>query len=86
MLEGTRGGPTRVKSLRATTAKPLNAHQLAKEIGMDYTTIRHHLDILVKHGVLEAVGEEYGAVFYLSKWLSQMGKVIGEILDENRKK
>jgi len=86
LLEGTRGGPTRVKILRAITAKPLNAHQLAKEIGMDYTTIRHHLDILVKHGVLEAVGEEYGAVFYLSKWLSQMGKVIGEILDENRKK
>ncbi len=85
LLEGTRGGPTRVKILRAITAKPLNAHQLAKELGMDYTTIRHHLDILVRHHVVEAVGEEYGAVFYVSGWLSK-GEVMGEILDENRKK
>ena len=85
MLEGTRGGPTRVRILRAITAKPLNAHQLAKELGMDYTTIRHHLDILVKHRVVEAVGEEYGAVFYVSSWLSK-GEVMGEILDESRKK
>ena len=85
LLEGTRGGPTRVKILRAIIAKPLNAHQLAKELGMDYTTIRHHLDILVKHGVLEVVGEEYGAVFYVSGWLSK-SELIGEILDESRKK
>ena len=52
---------------------------------MDYTTIRHHLDILVKHGVLEVVGEEYGAVFYLSGWLSKV-EIMGEILDESRKK
>lgn len=67
-------------------AKPLNAHQMAKELGMDYTTIRHHLEILVKHGVVETVGESYGVVFYLSNWLAQKGELVADILDENRKK
>lgn len=67
-------------------ATPLNAHQLAKELNMDYTTIRHHLEVLVKNGVLEAVGEKYGATFYISKWLSQNIDLLREILDENRKK
>jgi DNA-binding transcriptional ArsR family regulator len=86
LLVGTRGGPTRVRLLRVIVAKPLNAHQLAKELGMDYTTIRHHLDILVKHNVVEAVGESYGAVFYPSNWLTQKTEVLAEILDESRKK
>lgn len=86
LLVGTRGGATRVRLLRAIMAKPLNAHQLAKELDVDYTTVRHHLDVLVKHRVLEAVGESYGAIFYLSNWLTQKSELLGEILDENRKK
>ncbi len=82
----TRGGPTRIKLLQAITARPLNANQLAKELGMDYTTVRHHLDILVKNGVLESVGEKYGAIFYLSNWLTQKIELVREILDESRKK
>lgn len=82
----TRGGPTRIKLLRAILAKPLNANQLTKELDVDYTTVRHHLDILVKNGVLEAVGEKYGAIFYLSKSLTANSALVREILDESRKK
>ncbi|MDV3292740.1 MAG: winged helix-turn-helix domain-containing protein [Nitrososphaerales archaeon] len=64
----------------------MNAHQLAEEVGMDYTTVRHHLDILVKHDVIESVGEKYGAVFYLTKWLAQEDNLLREILDESWKR
>lgn len=76
----------RIKLLRVILAKPLNANQLAKELGVDYTTVRHHLDILVKNGVLEAVGEKYGTIFYLSKSFTQNSGLVKEILDESRKK
>jgi hypothetical protein len=76
----------RIRLVRTVIAKPLNAHQLAKELGVDYTTVRHHLEILVKHNVLEMVGESYGAVFYLSGWLTQKGELLAGILDEKGKK
>lgn len=34
---------------------------------MDYKTIRHHLDILVKNGVITMEGDKYGAMYFLSK-------------------
>ncbi len=86
LLKSTRGGPTRVRILRAILSRPLNANQLAKELEMDYTTVRHHLDVLVKNGVLESVGEKYGAIFYLSKWFAQDNKLLDEILDETGKR
>ena len=86
LLLSTRGGPTRIKLLRVVLAKPLNANQLAKELDVDYTTVRHHLDILVKNGLLEAVGEKYGVIFYLSKSLTQNSELVREILDESGKK
>jgi predicted ArsR family transcriptional regulator len=85
LLLSTRGGPTRIKLLRAIIAKPLNASQLAKELGMDCTTIRHHLDILIKNHVIEAVGEKYGSVFYLNRWISQDNEYLQKILDEKGK-
>ncbi len=86
LLVGTRGGPTRIRLLRVLMARPMNAHQLAKELEVDYTTARHHLEVLVKHGVLEAVGDNYGSIFCLSNWLAQKTELLDEILDENRKK
>lgn len=76
----------RIRLLRVISAKPLNANQLAKELGVDYTTVRHHLDILVKNGVLQAVGEKYGTIFYLSKSFAENSGLVREILDESGKK
>jgi len=85
LLLSTRGGRMRVRLLKTIIAGPLNASQLAKELGVDYTTIRHHLDVLIKNGVLEVVGDKYGAVFYLSKRIAPDMPFLEEILDEKGK-
>ena len=47
--------------------RPYNANQLAESMGMDYKTIRHHLDVLVKNGVITMEGDKYGAMYFISK-------------------
>jgi DNA-binding transcriptional ArsR family regulator len=66
LLAGTRGGPNRVRLIRAIEDRPRNANQLAEHVGLDYNTVRHHLDMLLEHDVLERSGEEYGALYFLT--------------------
>ena len=66
LLAGTRGGPNRVRLIRAIEDRPRNANQLAEYVGLDYNTVRHHLDMLLDHDVVERSGEEYGALYFLT--------------------
>jgi predicted ArsR family transcriptional regulator len=63
VLTGTRGGTNRARILTALDEQPRNANQLAEALDLDYKTVRHHLDVLVEHDVLEDSGDEYGAVY-----------------------
>jgi len=47
--------------------RPYNANQLAEFMNMDYKTIRHHLEVLVKNGVITIEGDKYGAMYFISK-------------------
>jgi DNA-binding transcriptional ArsR family regulator len=66
LLVGTRGGQNRVRIIRSLTERPRNANQLAEDIGVDYNTVRHHLDMLVDHNVVEKGDEAYGALYFLT--------------------
>ncbi len=66
MLEGTRGGPTRLKLLQILDKKPLNTRRLALQAGMDYKTVQGHIELMAKNGILEAQGNAYGAVYFAS--------------------
>lgn len=63
VLTGTRGGENRTRILRALDERPRNPNQLAEALDLDYTTVRHHLDVLEDHGIVEQSGEGYGAVY-----------------------
>jgi DNA-binding transcriptional ArsR family regulator len=66
LLAGTRGGPNRVRLIRAIEDRPRNANQLAEYVRLDYNTVRHHLDMLLEHDVVERSGDEYGALYFLT--------------------
>jgi|AntRauTorcE11898_2_1112593.scaffolds.fasta_scaffold42379_2 DNA-binding transcriptional ArsR family regulator len=66
LLVGTRGGKNRVRIIRSLDERPRNANQLAEAIDVDYNTVRHHLEMLVEHNVLEKGGEDYGAMYFLT--------------------
>ena len=66
LLVGTRGGRNRVRIIRSLDERPRNANQLAEAIEVDYNTVRHHLEMLIEHNVLEKGGEDYGAMYFLT--------------------
>ena len=71
LIEGSRGGVNGGRIIEAIKAEPLNANQLCNLLGVDYRTIRHHIDVLEKNRLITSVGEHYGKVFFLSQELEQ---------------
>ena len=81
VLTGTRGGPNRVRILRAIDQRPRNANQLAEHLDLDYTTIRHHLDLLRDHDVVKRTGDGYGTVYYPAEGAQQHWDLVEEIAE-----
>lgn len=66
MIGGTRGGLNRARIINLLEKQPLNANQLSEDLGLDYSTIRHHLDVLMKNKMVGSLGDGYGMVYILS--------------------
>ncbi|MFC7046284.1 ArsR/SmtB family transcription factor [Halobacteriaceae archaeon GCM10025711] len=82
VLTGTRGGPNRVRLLRAVDERPRNANQLAEQLDLDYKTVRHHLDVLEENGIVEDSGDEYGAVYLPTDQARSNWDVVEAIFEE----
>ncbi|WP_435333699.1 winged helix-turn-helix domain-containing protein [Haloarchaeobius sp. TZWWS8] len=80
LLASSRGATTRVRILRAIEARPRNANELATALDLDYTTIRHHTEILVENSILTRTDDAYGAVYLLSDDVRSNWDVVEEIL------
>ncbi|WP_135534605.1 MULTISPECIES: winged helix-turn-helix domain-containing protein [Halostella] len=81
LLASSRGGPTRVRVLRRLDEQPSNANQLAEQLDMDYTTIRHHLDVLMENNVVDKAGDEYAAVYMPTDQVRANWETVEEIFD-----
>ena len=66
LIAGTRGGENRARIIRELDTRPQNANQLADELDVKYNTVRHHLDMLLDHDVIEAGEQEYGKLYFLT--------------------
>ncbi len=86
LIAGTRGGPTRAKIIEALRESPKNANQLATLLGMDYRTIRHHLEVLEKNRIITSAGEGYGTTYFLSLIMEENYALFEEILKKIWKK
>ena len=79
LLEGTKGGPTRIRLLSILSKKPMNLRQLSIAAKLDYKTVEHHVDLLVKNSILENSGNGYGQVYFISDIAmaqDELGKLI----------
>lgn len=66
LFGGSTGAVMRARILLAVREQPRNAQQLTKALGVDYTTVRHHLRVLLKNGLVVTAGEGYGKMYFVS--------------------
>jgi DNA-binding MarR family transcriptional regulator len=66
LIAGTRGGENRARVIRCLLERPRNPNQLAEELELDYNTVKHHLDMLEEHDVVERSGDDYGALYFVT--------------------
>ena len=86
LIAGTRGGASRARIIQTLKETPQNANQLANLLGMDYRTIRHHLQVLEKNRIITTAGEGYGKTYFLSQAMEENYGEFEEILKKMWKK
>lgn len=81
LLASSRGGPSRVRILRALDERPRNANELAEKLDLDYTTVRHHLDVLMDNNVVERTGDDYAVPYLITDRTRAHWDTVEEIFD-----
>lgn len=56
----------RAEIVKSLNERPRNANQIARKLKLDYTTVRYHLDILLKHGIVETSKDTYVVMYFLT--------------------
>lgn len=69
VFAGSRGGLNRLKIISKVRENPYNINQLAKDLGLDYKAIQHHIRVLEKNNLITSVGEKYGVAYFISTFL-----------------
>ena len=69
VFAGSRGGLNRLRLVSVLKNTPLNTNQLAKELGLDYKAIQHHVQVLEKNNIVTKVGEKYNVTYFISNFL-----------------
>ncbi len=85
LFAGSRGGINRIKLVSILKEKPLNANQLAKEMGLDYKAIKHHIRVLEKNNIVTKAGEKYGVTYFISPFLEVNMESFDEIVQKLEK-
>jgi DNA-binding transcriptional ArsR family regulator len=80
LLAGMRGGENRARIIRALSERPRNANQLSDALGVEYNTVRYHLDLLVEHDIVEKGEESYGTMYFLTDRFEQHRAQFEDIL------
>jgi len=79
IFAGSRGGLNRLKIVYLLKEKPWNTNQIAKELGLDYKAIQHHIKILEKNNLITRFGEKYGVTYFISTFLEVNMETFEEI-------
>jgi len=85
LFVGTRGGNTRVRIITQLRNKPSNKNQIAKDLGMDYKGVEHHMKTLETSNLVTKVGGKYGATYFVSSLFEEGQEVFDEIVTKLKK-
>lgn len=79
LLFATRGGKTRLMIMKKILEEPMNTHRLSMELGLNYRTVEHHLQVLKKNGLVTVVGNGYADAYFPSRIALENKKCIEDV-------
>jgi len=85
LFASSAGARTRAHVMQAIHSEPRNAQQLAEVLGVDYSTIRHHLRVLSENRLVESSGEHYGQVYSVAPQVEARWPELERIVARHRK-
>jgi len=72
LIAGTKGGKTRAELIEELSKNPANANQLTERLGYDYKTVRHHLNVLIKNGIIKIEkNKNNNAIYFISNNIAE---------------
>ncbi|MCR4334972.1 MAG: winged helix-turn-helix domain-containing protein [archaeon] len=83
LLAGSKGALNRLKIISDLEKKPMNMNELSKKTGLNYTTIQHHIDLLLENNLLVERGSKYGKVLFISSQLIEKNSLVKKLFDES---
>jgi DNA-binding transcriptional ArsR family regulator len=86
LFAGSTGARTRWLVVQAIKESPMNAQQLSEALGLDYTTVRHHLRVLEQNRIVVTEGDSYGKLYFLSDNMEAHWTDLQTILEKARGK
>ncbi len=81
LFVGSKGAATRIRIMSMLRNRPRNRNQLARELGIDYKNIQHHINILEKNNLVKKIGNQYGVIYCVSALFENNEIVFDEIVD-----
>ena len=81
LFVGSRGSDTRIRIMSVLRKRPSNRNQLAKELGIDYKNIQHHIKILEGNNLVKKIGTQYVVTYCVSTLFENSEDVFDEIVD-----
>ncbi|MBA3045232.1 MAG: ArsR family transcriptional regulator [Euryarchaeota archaeon] len=81
VLIGQKGGPKRIQIIELIKVRPYNINQLAEIMKLNYRTVKHHMETLLRNGfVISSKSSGYGEVFFLSPLLEDNFELFEDII------
>jgi predicted transcriptional regulator len=81
LILGQKGGENRIQIINLLQERPYNLNQMSEILQLNYRTIKHHIDTLLKNDLVNSSHTgSYGEVYFLSPQMEGNTEILEDII------